>query len=113
MSTEKFERIQKITNYTSENDYSTTNEYNSNKIINNNYNNKYQINRNKKINLKNKNKKYSNSNLVLTDILDNKKKFNIYSPSQLRQMSDEIKIIEKQKKLENNSIKKKLFNKRR
>ena len=106
MSTEKFERIQKITNYTSENDYSTTNEYNSNKIINNNYNNKYQINRNKKINLKNKNKKISNSNLVLTDILDNKKKFNIYSPSQLRQMSDEIKIIEKQKKLENNSIKK-------
>ena len=97
MSTEKFERIQKITNYTSENDYSTTNEYNSNKIINNNYNNKYQINRNKKINLKNKNKKISNSNLVLTDILDNKKKFSIYSPSQLKQMTEQIKIIENQK----------------
>ena len=102
MSKEKIERTLKMTNYTSENNnYSTSNEYNSNKILNSNYNNKSQINRNKKINFKIKNKKNLNSNLVLTDILDNKKKFNIYSPSKLRQMSDEIKIIEKQKKLFN------------
>ena len=107
MSKEKIERTLKMTNYTSENNnYSTSNEYNSNKILNSNYNNKSQINRNKKINFKIKNKKNLNSNLVLTDILDNKKKFNIYSPSKLRQMSDEIKIIEKQKKLDNNTDKK-------
>ena len=43
---------------------------------------------------------------MLANILDNKKKFNIYSPSQLKQMIDEIKIIENQRKLENNNLKK-------
>ena len=52
---------------------------------------------------KNKNKKINNeTNDILENILDNKKKFNIYSPSQLKQMTEQIKIIETQKKLDNN-----------
>ena len=52
---------------------------------------------------KNKNKKINNeTNDILENIFDNKKKFNIYSPSQLKQMTEQIKIIETQKKLDNN-----------
>jgi hypothetical protein len=111
MSSEKSGKIQKRSNNnTSQNsnsyyDYSTSNLYNRNKNLNYNYNNNnYSSNRSKKASFKNEKK--SNSNKVLTDILDNKKKFNIYSPSQLKQMIDELKIIEKKKKLEENISKK-------
>ena len=110
MSSEKSGKIQKRSNNnTSQNsnslyDYSNSNLYNRNKNLNHNYNNNYSSNRSKKPSFKNEKK--SNSNKVLTDILDNKKKFNIYSPSQLKQMIDELKIIEKQKKLEENISKK-------
>ena len=111
MSSEKSGRIQKRSNNnTSQNsnsyyDYATSNLYNRNKNLNHNYNNNnYSSNRSKKVSFKNEKK--SNYNKVLTDILDNKKKFNIYSPSQLKQMIDELKIIEKQKKLEENISKK-------
>ena len=46
----------------------------------------------------------SSTNRVLTNILDTKKKFNIYSPSQLKQINEEINIIENQKKLENSKF---------
>ena len=70
-----------------------------------NKNNNYILNKNS--NLKNLNKatpnktKKSSANKVLSNILDSKKKFNIYSPSQLKQITQEINIIENQKKLEN------------
>jgi len=48
--------------------------------------------------------KKSSTNKVLSNILDTKKKFNIYSPSQLKQITDEINIIENQKKLDNLNI---------
>ena len=51
----------------------------------------------------------NNSNNILENILDNKKKFNIYSPSQLKQMTEQIKIIENQKKLNNNLNKKRNY----
>ena len=87
MSSKKSERISsnKYKKYNEDskisNDYSKLNE-NNNKIINNDTNN------------------------VLENILDNKKKFNIYSPSQLKQMTEQIKIIENQKKLDNDLNKK-------
>ena len=51
----------------------------------------------------------NNSNNILENILDNKKKFNIYSPSQLKQMTEQIKIIENQKKLDNDLNKKRNY----
>ncbi len=62
------------------------------------YNNKLNKNSTKslnKIKSNNNNNKKNNSsiNRVLTNILDTKKKFNIYSPSELKQISEEIKII--------------------
>jgi len=110
MSSEKSTKIPKRSNNnTSENsntyyDSSSSNLYKRNKNLKNNYNNNYPSNRYKKASFKNEKK--SNSNKILTDILDNKKKFNIYSPSQLKQMLDEMKIIEKQKKLDENISKK-------
>ena len=60
---------------------------------NNDYNNKFSLNRNKNMNLKTE--QNLNSNKILSNILDTKKKFNVYSPSQLKQMTEEMKIIEK------------------
>ena len=87
-------------NFDSYNDNSNSKINNRKKFSKDNYNN-YSSNKNKKVNSNN-----SDSNKILTNILDNKKIFNIYSPSHLKQMTDELKIIEKQKKLENNNIKK-------
>ena len=85
-------------NFDSYNDNSNSKINNRKKFSKDNYNN-YSSNKNKKVNSNN-----SDSNKILTNILDNKKIFNIYSPSHLKQMTDELKIIEKQKKLENNNI---------
>ena len=95
MSSKKAERISnkyKIYNEDSKssNDYSKSNLFQRKKNLNNNYKDDFQSNENKKIN--------NDSNKVLENILDNKKKFNIYSPSQLKQMTEQIKIIENQKK---------------
>ena len=87
-------------NFDSYNDNSNSKINNRKKFSKDNYNN-YSSNKNKKVNSNN-----SDSNKILTNILDNKKIFNIYSPSHLKQMTDELKIIERQKKLENNNIKK-------
>ena len=77
--------------------------YNKNNNLVNNQN-KFNSNRTKSNNIyKHKN---SSTSKVLSNILDEKKKFNIYSPSQLKQIIDEIKIIESQKKLENSNISK-------
>ena len=78
-------------NFDSYNDNSNSNINNRKKFSKDNYNN-YSSNKNKKVNSNN-----SDSNKILTNILDNKKIFNIYSPSHLKQMTDELKIIEKQK----------------
>lgn len=81
----------------------------SNSLVQNmSYNNNSQSDRlySKKPNSKSnilKSKK-SSTNKVLSNILDTKKKFNIYSPSQLKQITDEINIIENQKKLDNLNI---------
>ena len=85
-------------NFDSYNDNSNSKINNRKKFSKDNYNN-YSSNKNKKVNSNN-----SDSKKILTNILDNKKIFNIYSPSHLKQMTDELKIIEKQKKLENNNI---------
>jgi len=105
MSSDKSERITNRYNNISDNSNSYYNNSKSNlDKRKKNLNDKNISNRTKKINLeKNKN---SNSNKVLANILDNKKKFNIYSPSQLKQMTEEIKIIENQRKIENSNIKK-------
>ena len=57
--------------------------YHNNIYNSNNNNNKSNLNKNKSTN-SNKTKK-SSANKVLSNILDSKKKFNIYSPSQLKQ----------------------------
>ena len=103
MSSKKAERISnkyKIYNEDSKssNDYSKSNLFQRKKNLNNNYKDDFQSNENKKIN--------NDSNKVLENILDNKKKFNIYSPSQLKQMTEQIKIIENQKKIDDSNLKK-------
>ena len=103
MSSKKEERISnkyKIYNEDSKssNDYSKSNLFKRKKNLNNNYKDDFQSNENKKIN--------NDSNKVLENILDNKKKFNIYSPSQLKQMTEQIKIIENQKKIDDSNLKK-------
>ena len=73
--------------------------YHNNIYNSNNNNNKSNLNKNKSTS--NKTKK-SSANKVLSNILDSKKKFNIYSPSQLKQKTEEINIIKNQKNLESN-----------
>ena len=75
--------------------YHNSNIFESNKNIN-----KSNLNKNKSTN-SNKTKK-SSANKVLSNILDSKKKFNIYSPSKLKQMTEEINIIKNQKNLGSN-----------
>ena len=73
---------------------------NKNNYISNRNSNKINLNKTKtNININKTNN--SSTNNVLSNILDSKKKFNIYSPSQLKQITEEINIIENQKKLEN------------
>ena len=81
---------------------------NSNSLINDNFKNKNSLKSNnsfksnpniKKIN-NNRMSEISSTNKVLSNILDNKKKYNIYSSSQLKQLSEKKNIIEKQNKIE-------------
>ena len=109
--TQNTTRINKnYSNISSSNDMRPQSQSNSriqNSTSNSNYSNNYQSNRNLNKNHSNSNihkPNKSSTNKVLTNILDTKKKFNIYSPSQLKQITDEINIIENQKKLENLNI---------
>ena len=81
--------------------YNNNNIHNSNKNINKSNLNNINIKKFNKTKSSNINKiKKSSINNVLSNILDSKKKFNIYSPSQLKQISEEINIIKNQKKSE-------------
>ena len=109
--TQNTTRINKnYSNISSSNDMRPQSQSNSriqNSTSNSNYSNNYQSNRNLNKNHSNSNihkPNKSSTNKVLTNILDTKKKFNIYSPSQLKQITDEINVIENQKKLENLNI---------
>ena len=76
--------------------------YNNQNKSDKNNNNKLHLNKTKSNNIL-KTRESSISN-VLSNVLDNKKKFNIYSPSQLKQIKDEINIIESQKKFNKSNI---------
>ena len=104
MRAQRTERISKKKGNFMGNNYFNEFIYQSNKSKNYYHNNKLSnkankksLNRAKSNNINNS--KISSTSKVLSNILDTKKKFNIYSPSQLKQLIDEKKIIEQKNRL--------------